>query len=76
MSLKKDVEGDETFEPGTITSYHRGVGRILHQRGYKECIQESPLFKNSREVLVAKRKICKQDGEFINGASMYQVIGP
>ena len=66
MSLKKDDEADPTYEPGTITSFHRGIGRMLRHRGYKEDIQTSPYFKNSRDVLVAKRKLCKADGKFID----------
>lgn len=55
------LDGND-YEPDSVTSIYGSIDRYLREKHYSTSIQESGIFKNSREMLEAKRKMLKASG--------------
>ena len=60
MHLKKPDGSD--YQPDTITSYQRGIGRALKEMGCPFDVVHDKQFALTRDVLATKRKILKRAG--------------
>jgi hypothetical protein len=61
MSMKK--ANGELYEPETLTSYHRAIGRKLDEILYGYDLNKSVEFKTSKKVLDARKRELKQCGK-------------
>lgn len=51
------------YEPDSITTVFGRIDRHLRENNYVESVMESAYFKNSREMIKAKRKVLKAVGK-------------
>ncbi|XP_077987470.1 uncharacterized protein KIAA1958-like [Glandiceps talaboti] len=57
----RQKDGSE-YEPGTITTYQRGIDRYLNEQGYKLSIVRDKEFTSSQKILKAKRSQLRKEG--------------
>lgn len=60
LSLKK--ASGSSYEPDSLTSFHRSIDRYLRDKGYGFSLVTSPEFSTSKQVLSAKRKELSSQG--------------
>ena len=63
-----DASGDlehinRQYEPGSLMAIHSSIQRYLAMKGYKNNIKIDEEFKNSRDILIAKRKELEKLGK-------------
>lgn len=61
LNVRK-TDGSE-YEPGTLHSFHSSVHRYLSEKQYGCNIMSDDIFKHSRDVLQAKKKLLKSQGK-------------
>ena len=61
LSAKKN--NGEEYEPDSLKSFQLSVNRHLNDKGIKMNLVEDVEFKHSRDVLMSKRKLLKQQGK-------------
>jgi hypothetical protein len=60
ISAKKTANGDEDYEPGTLSAIHLSLGRHLREKGYPHDLKRRPAFTKHRSILQAKMNLLKQ----------------
>ena len=62
LSIRKKKNNGEEYQPDVLSTIYRALNRYLDVKNYGVNILNDELFKKSRDVLAAKRKVLKKMG--------------